>query len=79
MMWKPPEYSRLLKIAGILLKYYLLAWCCFTILCLILAGLGAFHLIGFLLSTVAMVLVRLALFLFCFVAIAAIAEAWHYW
>jgi len=79
MMWRPPEYRPLLKIAGILLKYYLLAWFCFTVLCLILAGLGVFHLFSLWLVMMAIFLIRLAIFLFCFVAIAAIAEAWHYW
>jgi hypothetical protein len=79
MMWRPPEYRPLLRIAGILLKYYLLAWFCFIVLCLFLAGLGAVHLVSFWLVMMAIFLVRLAIFLFCFVAIAAIAEAWHYW
>ena len=79
MIRRPSEYRQWLRAAGILLKYYLLAWFCLTVLCLMLAGLGAFHLIGFLLMTVGLLLGRIAVFLFCFVAIAAIAEAWKYW
>jgi hypothetical protein len=79
MIGKPSKQRRWLKATGVLLKYYLLAWFCFTVLCLMLTGLGAFHLISFLLLTVGLLLARLAIFLFCFVAIAAIAEAWKYW
>ncbi len=79
MIGRPTEHRWLMKVAGILLKYYFLAWFCFTVLCLMLTGLGAVHLIGFLLVTVGLLLGRLAIFLFCFLAIAMIAEAWRYW
>ncbi|MBW4464644.1 MAG: hypothetical protein KME07_04290 [Pegethrix bostrychoides GSE-TBD4-15B] len=79
MIGKPPDPTRMLRAAGLLVKYYLLAWFCFTVLCLMLIGLGAFHLLSVLLMTLGLLLARLAIFLFCFVAVAAIAEAWKYW
>lgn len=78
-MGRPPEYSRLLKFAGIVVKYYLLAVFCFAVVCLVLAGLGAFQLVGILLVTVGPILVRLAILIFCLVAVATIAEAWKHW
>lgn len=79
MMGKPPEYSPLLKLAGIVLKYYLLAWFCLGVVCIVLAGFGAFQLINLLLTVVGHLLLRLAIFIFCLVAVAAIAEAWKHW
>jgi hypothetical protein len=79
MMQRPPKYSRLLRLAGTLFKYYLLSWFCLGVICLVLAGIGAFQLVGLLLSTVGLLLMRLAIFLFCFIAIAAAAEAWRHW
>lgn len=79
MMGRPPEYNRLLKFAGTVLKYYLLALFCFAVICIVLAGVGAFQLVSILLTTVGLLLLRLAVFIFCLVAVAVIAEAWRYW
>ncbi len=79
MMERPPEYGRLIRLAGVLLKYYLLSWFCLAVVCLALAGVGALQIVGLLLATIGLLLIRLALFLFCFTAIAAIAEAWRHW
>jgi hypothetical protein len=78
-MGKPPEYSRLLKFAGAVVKYYLLAVFCFAVICLVLACLGAFQLVGILLITVGHLFLRLAVLIFCLIAVATIAEAWKHW
>nr|RNJ66917.1 MAG: hypothetical protein EDM05_23165 [Leptolyngbya sp. IPPAS B-1204] len=79
MMGRPPEYSPLLKFAGNVLKYYLLSWLCFAVVCIVLAGLGAFEVIAFLVATVAQFLLRLVVFIFCLVVVGAVAEAWKHW
>jgi hypothetical protein len=78
-MMKPPEYSRLLRLAGAVLKYYLLSWFCLGVICIVFAGFGAFQLVSFLLTVVGTLLLRLAIFVFCFVAVAVIAESLRHW
>lgn len=78
-MGRPPEYSPLLKLAGTVLKYYLLSWFCFAVICIVLTGFGAFQLIELLVNTVGRLLLRLAVFIFCLIATAVIAEAWRQW
>ena len=79
MMRRPPKYHPLLQLAGTVLKYYLLNLFCLAVLCLVLGGIGATSMALMLLATVGSVLLRLAVFVFCLVAVAVIAEAWRYW
>jgi hypothetical protein len=79
MMNRPPEYSRLLRFAGTVLRYYLLAWFCLGVMSLILAGLGQLDLVWVVLAAVGGLLLRFAIFIFCLLAVAVIAEAWRYW
>jgi hypothetical protein len=77
-MMRPPEYSPMLKFAGTVLQYYMLSWFCLGVICIVLAGFGAFQLAGLLLAVMGLFLLRLAIFIFCLVAVAVISEAWRY-
>lgn len=73
----PPEYNHLIRLAGLLLKYYVLGGFCFSIVCILLAGFGAFQLIGLLLAAAGPIFWRLAVFIFYLIAVGILAEAFR--
>lgn len=76
-MKSPHHYSWLFHFASKVLKYFLLSLFGVGIACLLSAALGAFSVVGILMSFLEQWLVRIAVVVMCLLATAVVYESIH--